>query len=85
MIKNEEKAIQNIYFYLKVLLGIIFTLIFLLYFFKNNICFHKFYKKEIIDPTKFANGKIVYFCGFCGKEYIKIIPKLNKRYILLKN
>ena len=87
MNKNEEsnEEIQNIYFYLKILLVIIFTLIFIYYFLKNNICSHNFYIKEKIDPTKFVDGKIIYFCGFCGKEYIEIIPKLNKRnYIIEK-
>jgi hypothetical protein len=87
MIKNEEnnEEFTNIYFHLKFLLSIIFTLVFLLYFFKNNICSHNFYKKKKIGPTKYVNGKITYFCGLCGKEYIEIIPKLNKKdYIVEK-
>ena len=83
MNKNEEsnEEIQNIYFYLKILLVIIFTLIFIYYFLKNNICSHNFYIKEKIDPTKFVDGKIIYFCGFVEKNISKLFLSLIKEII----
>ena len=49
----------------------------------TNICKHNYYKTKEIDPTEENEGKIVYTCGFCGKENIKEIPTLrNDNYIV---
>lgn len=81
MINDENK---KYYFYLKIFLFIKFVL-FLFYFYQKGICSHNLFKKKQIDPTKYEDGKIIYFCRLCQKEYIEIIPKLNKKkYIIEK-
>ena len=42
------------------------------------LCKHNFYIIKEIDPTEELSGKIFLTCGFCGKNKIEEIPKLNE-------
>ena len=47
-------------------------------------CKHNFYKFKEVDPTEEKEGKIYYKCGFCGKQIIKNLPRLNNQFYLIE-
>ena len=82
-----NKGINDRYFKYLICLVIYFLLnlnIEYIYYLLTYLCNHNYYKIKEINPNEKVDGKIYFTCGFCGKNKVEEIPKLDENHYFIE-